>query len=327
MVGSFVNEMAHPQKLAPEIAKFVRSAQANLKCIAMSDVVTVASLPSPPQVVVEVVQLVLLLLGLRDGLTWAEMREGMRNNSKSIYLSLVALTRKIDSVKSKAVWRRLRATLKLPHMHPRVVSMATKEAGSLCSFLHALLGYRTMVIVIKRETGIKTIPNFKASDSPRLKPKKRRTPLRRPPARSEAEVQDYLNQSMPVLKSAMVALNALDRASIDELKSFRMPPPVVQTVTSAVLILLGEECPSWTATKTTALRSSSEFIQRLQKFDKDSVPDRRLMALRRFMKTHKLHRDTSMTASKAVAPLCSWVHSILAYCKISKGLRRMRGVN
>ena len=321
--------MAHrKEKLAPEIARFVRSAQANLmKYIAMSDVVTVASLPSPPQVVVEVVQLILLLLGLRDGLTWSEMREGMRNNSKSIYLSLMALTRNTESVKSKAVWRRLRSTLSLPRMHPSVACIATKEAGALCSWLHALLGYRTMVMVIKRETGIKSIPYFKASVSRRLKPMKRKTPLRRTPARSEAEVQDYLNQSMPVLESAVVALNALDRGSIDELKSFRMPPPVVKTVTSAVFILLGEKFPSWTAAKTIALRSSSKFIQRLKNFDKDSVPDRRLLELRRFMKTHKLHRDTSMIASKAVAPLCSWVHSMVTYCKISKGLRRMRGEN
>lgn len=56
----------------------------------------------------------------------------------------------------------------------------------------------------------------------------------------QREAQRNLDQALPALEEAIRALNSLKKDDISEVKSFQNPPQAVQTVMSAVCLLLSE---------------------------------------------------------------------------------------
>lgn len=57
-----------------------------------------------------------------------------------------------------------------------------------------------------------------------------------------------LNEAMPALQEAMLALEALNKKDIGEIKSYGRPPALVEKVMDAVMILKGSE-PTWAESK------------------------------------------------------------------------------
>merc|ERR1711968_135831 len=90
------------------------------------------------------------------------------------------------------------------------------------------------------------------------------------------DAQKDLDRAMPALESAVSALNSLSKNDITEVKSFANPPKAVQIVLEAVCVLLGEDT-DWKNAKT--VMGKSDFLESLQKYDKDNIPESRLKIL------------------------------------------------
>ena len=69
----------------------------------------------------------------------------------------------------------------------------------------------------------------------------------------------------------MKALENLNKKDMTEIKSYGRPPPLVEKVMEAVMILKGHE-PTWAEAKRQL--GDNQFIQKLINFDKDNMTDR-----------------------------------------------------
>lgn len=85
---------------------------------------------------------------------------------------------------------------------------------------------------------------------------------------------------MPVFLSAQDALSNLKKNDVQEVRSFAKPPPLVKFVMEAVCILLGAK-PEWASAKT--LMADTNFLKRLQEYDKEHIPDERLKKLKPYI--------------------------------------------
>ena len=100
-------------------------------------------------------------------------------------------------------------------------------------------------------------------------------------AEIRALCQADLDKAMPAFYSAMDALKSLNKKDIDEIKAFASPPEKVRLTLDAVLHLLKEK-PGWDQAK--KVMTDSQFLTRLQTYDKDNVPPGLLRKLQVGMK-------------------------------------------
>merc|ERR1712139_647405 len=84
----------------------------------------------------------------------------------------------------------------------------------------------------------------------------------------KADCQKDLDEALPEYYAAVKSLDALDKKDIQEVKSFAKPPPLVETVLSAVCLLMGKK-ETWDEAK--KLMNQSDFLQSLREYDKDGL--------------------------------------------------------
>ena len=129
------------------------------------------------------------------------------------------------------------------------------------------------------------------------------------------DAQADLDKAMPALKSAVDALNSLNKGDITEIKTFTKPPTMVQMTLEAVCILKGEK-PDWSTAKT--IMSDANFLQSLFDFDKDNIPDARLKKLKKYTNNEDFTPDNVGKVSKAAKSLCMWCCAMDVYSEVAK---------
>nr|CCA18662.1 hypothetical protein ALNC14_048050 [Albugo laibachii Nc14] len=139
----------------------------------------------------------------------------------------------------------------------------------------------------------------------------------------QADAQKDLDVAMPALNNAVKALDALSKNDITEVKSFAKPPEAVETVMSAVCILLNEK-QTWESAK--KVLSEGGFLDRLKSFDKDNIPPAALKKLSKHAADPVMAVENVSKVSKAATSLCMWVHAILVYSTVAKevGPKRLK---
>ena len=80
-----------------------------------------------------------------------------------------------------------------------------------------------------------------------------------------------LDKAMPALLEAQAALEKLDKKDIAEIRSYSAPPPAVEKVMNAVMIILINEKPNWQNTKKEL--SDPNFITRIKTYNVDEIPE------------------------------------------------------
>ncbi|XP_077988088.1 dynein axonemal heavy chain 2-like [Glandiceps talaboti] len=131
-------------------------------------------------------------------------------------------------------------------------------------------------------------------------------------AMAEAAQQD-LAEAMPALEEAVKALEALNKKDVGEIKSYAKPPPLVEKVLEAVMILKGGE-PTWAEAKRQL--GNPNFIKDLIEFDKDGMSDRVLSKIGKYCSQPDFLPDIVGRVSLAAKSLCMWVRAMEVYGRI-----------
>jgi hypothetical protein len=123
-----------------------------------------------------------------------------------------------------------------------------------------------------------------------------------------------LEIAKPALAAAKEAVDCLDKNSLAELKSFKKPPPGVDIVTQACLIMLTGETKNFSWLNAKKMMSSVDtFLNDLKTYDGDNIPRNILDRVIPLLQNPSFNADQMRKKSKAAANLCNWVVNIIAY--------------
>ncbi|KAI8821286.1 dynein heavy chain and region D6 of dynein motor-domain-containing protein [Fimicolochytrium jonesii] len=122
--------------------------------------------------------------------------------------------------------------------------------------------------------------------------------------------QADLDQALPALNAAMKALEGLNKKDLNEIRSYGKPPPLVEKVMEAVMVLRKSE-PTWEEAKKQL--GNPYFIKQLVGFDKDNISDKILKRVSQYCADETFQPDVVGRVSGAAKSLCMWVRAMETY--------------
>ncbi|XP_018428368.1 PREDICTED: dynein heavy chain 2, axonemal [Nanorana parkeri] len=133
--------------------------------------------------------------------------------------------------------------------------------------------------------------------------------------------QKDLEEALPALEEAMKALETLNKRDLSEIKAYGRPPPLVETVMQAVMILRGNE-PTWAEAKRQL--GEANFIKQLINFDKDNISERVLKKIGQYCALPDFQPDIVGRVSLAARSLCMWARAMEMYGRIFRVIEPKR---
>jgi dynein heavy chain len=122
--------------------------------------------------------------------------------------------------------------------------------------------------------------------------------------------QADLDEALPALQAATKALENINKKDLMEIKSYAKPPPLVEKVMEAVMIL--KKCePNWDESKRQL--GNPNFIKQLVGFDKDNISDKILKKISQYCADENFMPDIVGRVSGASKSLCMWVKAMETY--------------
>ncbi|RTG90840.1 dynein heavy chain, axonemal [Schistosoma bovis] len=145
------------------------------------------------------------------------------------------------------------------------------------------------------------------------------------------ECDNDLAEAIPILESALKALETLTPADITIVKTMKSPPAGVRLVMEAVCVLKGIKPdrindPSGSGKKiedfwgpSKKLLGDMKFLENLKNFDKDNIPLTIMKTIReRYIPNPDFKPERVAVASTACEGLCKWVIAIERYDIVAK---------
>jgi dynein heavy chain len=147
----------------------------------------------------------------------------------------------------------------------------------------------------------------------------------------KSECENDLAQALPLMNSALAALDTLKKQDIDLVKSMKNPPDGVKLVMEAVCVmkdLKPERIPDPSGSgkmifdywKTSMkMLGDPKFLESLKTYDKDTIPPAVIKQIRaRYISNPEFRPEKVKNASSAAEGLCNWVVAIEAYDRVVK---------
>ena len=141
--------------------------------------------------------------------------------------------------------------------------------------------------------------------------------------RIASEAEHELSKAKPELDQAKALVNNLDPGSIFEIRGFKAPPPDVQVGMESVMLMLREK-PGWEGIRA-ALKETSQFMERLKKFDVTGTPQSLWDKLEKnYIGRPEFNPEYLVKKSVAASKMCAWVRALYKYSKVLKKVLPMR---
>ncbi|XP_072835621.2 dynein axonemal heavy chain 7 isoform X1 [Pogona vitticeps] len=140
-----------------------------------------------------------------------------------------------------------------------------------------------------------------------------------------------LAEALPILESALAALDTLTAQDITVVKSMKSPPAGVKLVMETICILKGikaDKIPDPTGTgkkiedfwgPAKKLLGDMRFLQSLHEYDKDNIPPAYMSIIRKqYITNPEFVPEKIRNASTAAEGLCKWVIAMDSYDRVAK---------
>ncbi len=138
----------------------------------------------------------------------------------------------------------------------------------------------------------------------------------------KVEAKNDLDEAQPAMERARDAVNCLSKASLAELKNMSKPPPGVDKVTNAVLIMIKLEKKNLTWDNAKKMMAKVDaFLQQLQSYRGEDIPDDVIQSVEPIIAEKGFNFEAMEKKSQAAANLCNWVVNIVTYNKIYKRVK------
>ena len=134
---------------------------------------------------------------------------------------------------------------------------------------------------------------------------------------------------MPILNSAIAALDTLKPADINYVKGLKNPPAAIKLVMEAVCVVLEvkpnrskdgdnrEIVDYWK--QSLGLLNDKNFLETLKNYDKDNIPTKVIARIReKYTSNEDFTPEKAANASAAAEGLCKWVCAMDEYEKVSR---------
>ncbi|KAJ1517722.1 Dynein heavy chain 7, axonemal [Coelomomyces lativittatus] len=143
------------------------------------------------------------------------------------------------------------------------------------------------------------------------------------------ECEADLGQALPILESALSALDTLKPQDITMVKSMKNPPSGVKLVMEAICIMLdvkparvkdpgGKMVEDFWSPAQKVL-ADSKFLQNLKGYDKDNIPVKIIQKIRKeYIPNPEFDPNVIKNASTAAEGLCRWVRAMDSYDEVAK---------
>ena len=145
------------------------------------------------------------------------------------------------------------------------------------------------------------------------------------------ECDAELAEAIPILNSALAALDTLKPADIGEVKAMKSPPGGVKLVMETVCILKGVspekiQDPDGSGKKiidywgpAKKMLGDMKFLQSLKDYDKDNIPAKSIKQIRdKYCTNPDFVPEKIKSASTAAEGLCKWVLAMESYDRVAK---------
>ena len=136
-----------------------------------------------------------------------------------------------------------------------------------------------------------------------------------------SECQAGLDKALPALEAAEEALNVLTKKDMSELKAYSKPPAMVEVTLAAVMTVFKKPA-TWDEAKKQL--GDSEFLKKLQLFDKDKLDDSLLKKIGKFTSNTDWNPESVGKVSSAAKGLCLWVFAMETYGHTAKEIAPKR---
>ena len=132
----------------------------------------------------------------------------------------------------------------------------------------------------------------------------------------KAECEAALEKAMPIYREALSALDTLNKGDIVEMKAYAKPPEDLVLVINAVCLLMGKG-ENWDEGKK-LMNEPQKFIDALKTYKKDTIPEKLLGKLKKYVKDERFEPKLIEKKSKAGKSICMWVRAIDNYSAVMK---------
>ena len=146
-----------------------------------------------------------------------------------------------------------------------------------------------------------------------------------------ASAKRDLDEALPALDAALVALSELDRGDLVEIKAMQNPPEGVKMVMSAMCIMfgkrpnkvdvpgaIGKKMDDYWSVARGVLSNPMQLLNEMLNFKRDSIPETRIQRIKPYIDSPDFQPDKVERVSVACRSICMWVRAMYKYHEISK---------